>query len=47
MKVTYRNEFGGRNRGKLNLNPEWLGCRLCYHWLKSVKEARCYECRYA
>jgi len=33
MKVTYQNLFGGCNRGKLNLDPEWLGCGLCYHWL--------------
>jgi len=29
-----------------NLEMEYLGSELCYAWLKSVKEARCYKCCY-
>jgi len=41
-----RNESGGCNRRGFNLEMEWLGYGLGYLWLKSVKEARCYGCRY-
>jgi len=36
MKVKCWDDFGGCNRGKFNLEMEWLGCGLCYHWVESV-----------